>query len=215
MHLGNTNPCHTYYMDGQPLQVVPEHKDLGIIVDSSLKFLSQATSAINIANHVLGLIKKSFNTLNRKTLPILYKALVRPHLEYANVVWGPNYIGDCDSMERVQRRVTKCVQDLSSLEYDERLVTLKLPTLSYQRHRADMIMVYNILQGNVILQPGLFFHQNLLSVTRGHNFKLFKPHAQKNARSKFFSVRTINSWNNLPNYVVSSNSESFLTISKL
>ena len=79
MHLGNSNPCHTYYMNGQPLQVVSEHQDLGIIVDSSLKFHSQATSAINKANRVLGLIKKSFNTLNRKTLPILYKALVRPH----------------------------------------------------------------------------------------------------------------------------------------
>ena len=106
----------------------------------------------------------------------------------------------------MQRRATKCVQNLSSLEYDECLVTLKLPTLSYQRHRADMIIVYNILHGNVNLQPGLFFHQNLSSVTRGHDFKLFKPHAQKNFRSKFFSVRTTNSWNNLPNYVVSSNS---------
>ena len=46
MHLGNSNPCLTYYMDGQPLQVVSEHKYLGIIVDSSLKFHSQATSAI-------------------------------------------------------------------------------------------------------------------------------------------------------------------------
>ena len=43
-------------------------------------------------------------------------------------------------------------------------------------------------------------------VTRGHNFKLFKPHAQKNVRSKFFSVRTITPWNNLPNEVVISNS---------
>ena len=110
-------------------------------------------------------------------------------------------------MEKVQRRATECVQDLSSLEYDERLVTLKFPTLSYQRHRADMIVVYNnILQGNVNLQPGLFFHLNLSSATRGHDFKVFKPHALKNVCSKFFSVRTINSWNNLPNYVVSSNS---------
>ena len=113
-------------MDGQPLQVVSEHKDLGIIVDSSLKFHSQATSAINIANRYC---KKSFNALNSKTLPILYKALVRPHLEYANVVWGPNHIGECDRMERVQRRATKCIHDWSSLDYDERLA-LKLPTLS-------------------------------------------------------------------------------------
>jgi len=86
---------------------------------SSLKFHSQATSDTNSANRVMGLIKKSFSILNRKTLLILYKALVRAHLEYANVVWGPNYIGDC--------------KDLStgSLEYDQRLVTLKLPTLTY------------------------------------------------------------------------------------
>ena len=64
---------------------------------------------------------------------------------YSNVVWGPNYIGDCDRMERVQRRATKCVQDLSSLEYDERLVTLKLPTLSYRRHRADMIRPLQVI----------------------------------------------------------------------
>ena len=47
MHLGSTNPCHMYCMDGQPLQVVSEHKDLGVIVDSSLKFHSQATSVVH------------------------------------------------------------------------------------------------------------------------------------------------------------------------
>jgi len=36
MHLGNTNQCYTYYMDEQ--LYVPEHKDLGIIIDSNLKF---------------------------------------------------------------------------------------------------------------------------------------------------------------------------------
>jgi len=32
-------------------------------------------------------------------LPILYKTLVRPNLEYADVVWDPNYIGDCELVE--------------------------------------------------------------------------------------------------------------------
>jgi len=70
---------------------VSEHKNLGIIVDSNLKFHCQTTAATNKANHVL---EKSFNLLNSRTLPILYQALVRPHLEYANVVWGPSYAGD-------------------------------------------------------------------------------------------------------------------------
>ena len=59
MHLDSTNPCNPYYMNDQPLQVVSKHKDLGITVDSSLKFHSQATSATNSANRVMGSIKKS------------------------------------------------------------------------------------------------------------------------------------------------------------
>jgi len=108
-------------------------------------------------------------------------------------------------MERVQRRATKCVQDLSSLDYDKCLVILKLPTLSYRRHRANMIMVHNISHRSINLQPGVFYHLNLSNITRGHNLKLFKPHAQQNVRSKFFSVRTINQWKCLPNDEVSSN----------
>ena len=90
MHLGNTNQKYTFYMDKQPLQVVSEHKDLGAIIDSNLKFHSQASAVTNKANRILGLIKKSFNSLNIRSLPILYKSLVRPHLEYANIAWPSN-----------------------------------------------------------------------------------------------------------------------------
>ena len=105
MHLGNIKTCHTYFMDGQPLQVVSEHKDVGIIIDSNLKFHSQTTAAANKANHILGLtcIKRTFNSLSTRSLPILYKSPVRPVMEYANVVWGPNYVGNCQILEKVQR----------------------------------------------------------------------------------------------------------------
>jgi len=68
MLLGNTNQCYTYYMDEQPLQVASEHINSGIIIDSKLKFHSQTIAATNKANHVLGLIKKIFDSLNSKTL---------------------------------------------------------------------------------------------------------------------------------------------------
>ena len=80
MHLGNENPCYEYFMENKPLQVVTEHKDLGIIMNCNLKFHSQATAAANKANCILGLIKKSLNILNTRSLPIPYKSLVRPHM---------------------------------------------------------------------------------------------------------------------------------------
>ena len=85
-------------------------------------------------------------------------------------------------------------------------MALSLPSLSFQRHHVDMLMVYNILHENIGLQPLMFFHQQLSSITRGHNLKLFKPHAQKIVCSNCFSIRVINAWNQLPNEVLTSNS---------
>ena len=108
-------------------------------------------------------------------------------------------------IEKVQRRATKCILKLVDLEYDDRRMALNLPSLSYQRHCADMLKVYNILHEDVGLQPTIFFHQQLFSITRGHDLELFKPHAQKTVRSNFFPIRVINAWNQLPNKVVTSN----------
>ena len=43
---------NNYFIDGQPLQVMSEHKDLGIIIDSNLKFHSQTTAVANKANRI-------------------------------------------------------------------------------------------------------------------------------------------------------------------
>jgi len=40
---------------------------------------------------------------------MLYKSLVRPHLEYANSVWSPYNRGDVEAIEKVQKRTTKLV----------------------------------------------------------------------------------------------------------
>ena len=74
---------------------------------TNLKFHVQASAAVKKANQILGLIKRTIATKNEKTIPLLYMSLVRPHREYANVVWGPHYKGDQQLVEKVQRRATK------------------------------------------------------------------------------------------------------------
>ena len=99
-------------MKGKQLEHVNEEKVLGVLIDSELKFHKQTAAAVKKANSSLGLIKKSFALLDHKTLPLLYKSLVRPHLEYGNVAWGPFYKEDAKLVERVQRRATKVVPEL-------------------------------------------------------------------------------------------------------
>ena len=58
----------------------------------------------------------------------LYNALVRHHLEYANVIWHPTNTKDITAIENAQRQATKYLQSLN-LPYEERLQKLKLLTL--------------------------------------------------------------------------------------
>ena len=103
MHIGRQNPGHTYVLDGKPMQVVREEKDLGIVIDGHLRLHKQTVAAISEASQMLAVVRRSFGNLNEGTLPLLYRTVARPFLEYVNTIWGP--FGKVDQMclELVQR----------------------------------------------------------------------------------------------------------------
>jgi len=73
--------------------------------------------------------------------------MVRPHLEYGNVVWHPQFKKDLELLEGVQRRATKMLPGLHNLSYEERLRRIDLPSLLYRRLRGDVIETYKYLHG--------------------------------------------------------------------
>ena len=93
----------TYNMDDVILRNVKQEKDIGVIVDDQLKFEDHMYEKIKKANNMMGLIRRSFIHLDEEMFLKLYKALVRPHLEYANVIWHPTKIKDITAIENVQR----------------------------------------------------------------------------------------------------------------
>ena len=48
-------------------------------------------------------------------------------------------------IEKVQRRATKIVHELSKLTYQERLIALGLPSIKYRHIRSDLIQTYTII----------------------------------------------------------------------
>lgn len=148
------------------------------------------------------MIRKSFANIDTFTLPLLYKTLVRPHLEYGNVVWGPFNRGDQKLVERVQRRATRMVRVLAHLPYTERLRELGLPSLYFRRRRGDMIKVFRLLHGDMDQDPSQFLELDSRGRTRGHALKLMKPNAVSRVRRFSFGVRVVNDWNALPYHVV-------------
>jgi ribonuclease P/MRP protein subunit RPP40 len=71
------------------LERLDSFKDLGVTFDTKLKFSSHIDEKINNAYQILGIIKRNFIHVTSECFLLLYKAMVRSHLEYANSVWSP------------------------------------------------------------------------------------------------------------------------------
>ena len=177
-------------------------KDLGVHVDPSLHFSQHCEKAANKANRIVGLIRRSFDYMDGPMLTQLYKGLVRPHLEYANASWAPQYKKDATVLENVQRRATKLVPELKAVQYEKRLEALNLPSLSYRRRRGDLIETYKYRQGLYNVESEKLLPLSDVKNRRGPKHKLTTQSCRLKIRQNFFSLRVREEWNALPEGVV-------------
>jgi hypothetical protein len=187
-----------------PLDHENSIKDLGVWMDSTLSYENHIYEKINMANKMLGLIRRNFIDLDKNSFILLYKGMVRSHLEYAGSVWSPFKKGLITDIEKIQKRATKFIRDCKNLSYQERLATLQLPTLKYRRFRGDMIEVFKILNNFYDSEAVPTLVRNLDTRTRGHSCKLSVQRCQYDIRKYSFCNRVVGMWNALPEHVVNS-----------
>ena len=146
MHLGKKNNKHNYIIseEEQTELETTVAKDLGISVDNELGFKEHINKVINKANSTLGIIIRSYTCLERQNLALLYKTLVRPLVEYGNLVWSP-YLGR--DIEKYEPELYLHSKNYHIKRHHIKLKILKLPSLEYRRARGDMIETYKYLHG--------------------------------------------------------------------
>ncbi|XP_071963855.1 uncharacterized protein B0403.1-like [Antedon mediterranea] len=157
MHFGMKNNKHLYAMRGFLLNEVDHEKDLGVTIDSKLVFNVHVADVAMRANRKLGMVYRAFKFLNMDGFLRLYKAIIRPTLEYCNVVFNSLHCKEEDLLEKVQERATKLIFSIRHLPYSERLKILNLPTLAYRRQRAHLIQIFKILHGVDSISADSFF----------------------------------------------------------
>ena len=161
-------------MNGTILDSTEVEKDLGVHVDNKLNFDHHIAESVKKANKILGMLSRFIINKDKSIMVPLFKSLVRPILEYGNVIWNPPLKRNINSVEKVQQRFTKRIVGMDKASYEERLKILKLPSLEYRRLRGDMIETYKIL--HELYDTASI--SSLLKInntnTRGHPLKLTK-----------------------------------------
>ena len=167
LHTGHGNEDAQYTMGDTVLNTTVKEKDLGLTISADMKVSEQCAIAAAKGNQILGLIRRNIVYKEKELIILLYKTIVRPHLEYCIQAWRPYRKKDIDILERVQRRATKMIQKLRNISYEMRLKECGLTTLETRRR------------------------------TRGHGITLAKKQCRLDIRKFSFSQRTVNEWNRL------------------
>ena len=211
MHFGNKNPGREYFIENGiervVLGVTEVEKDLGVMIARNGKNNHQATRAISHASYALGRMRKTFKFFNIKLFKILYPTFIRPYLEFATPVWNVLTKESIKKLEAVQRRATKMVIELRSMEYEERLEALGLTTLEDRRKRGDLIQIYKIINKMEVVDIDMGIGNNQRTAgggqTRRHGYQIEKE-ISVNYPMRNYSLpnRNATTWNILPSEVV-------------
>ncbi len=139
--------CH---ISSTNLHRVQEEKDLGVIIAGNLSWDSHIRKITAKANKLLGLLRRTCPCLTdisiRRTL---YLSLVKSQLCYTSEVWSPHIQAQKTQLEQVQRRATRRMlkERKGDSSYSERLSTLRLLPLCYDREIRDLVFFYKALYG--------------------------------------------------------------------
>lgn len=151
-------PLRFDYTIGQTnLHRVYAVKDLGITMDSKVRFNEHIAAITAKAFATLGFLKRNTNAFQDiYALKSLYCALVRSLLEYGVVVWAPFHAVQVNRIEAIQRNFIKYAlrilpwNDTVNLPpYEERCRLISLDSLATRRKLLQRMFVFGLLNGDV------------------------------------------------------------------
>ena len=197
---------YPYHIKDKELTTTSFEKDLGIWIASDLTWTKHVLERCAKANRLLGFVRRSGGEItNVKTRRMLYLSVVRSVLGYASQVWSPQTIGLIKRTERVQRRASKFMLNLSFLwedSYRDRLIRLELIPLSYWHEYMDLLFFFKAINGLVDISGDVLPKPIIPTrVTRSTSTTqlLFRPQKCRTTTfQKSYISRVTRVWNCLP-----------------
>ena len=174
---------------------------LGVEISKDMNWAPHINNISNKANRMLGLLRRNLYSCSADVKSTAYKALVRPRLEYSNVIWDPHHANHKYTIEKVQRRAARFVtRDYSRETSATALVkSLKWDTLEDRRTKSRLITIYKESRGLLPNNIDKFKYNNPRQLRQLHGqYSFNKPSVNKDCYKFSLYPRTIPEWNLLP-----------------
>ena len=154
---------YAYHMNSKELSRVHKEKDLGVYINDNLSWHNHVDAITAKGNKKLGMLKRTCPLLTDTTVRrTLYLTLVKSQQSYATEVWSPPTIKMRSKVESVQRRATFWIMQAKrgEVSYKQRLITLSLLPLCYDREIKDLVFFFKALYARIDLDVHSFVSFN-------------------------------------------------------
>ncbi len=119
-------------------------------------------------------LKRSLATLTHSIFLPVYKAFLRPHLEYAIQASATIFSRDCQALESVQKFAMKFVKGLRHVPCETGFQRLRLFSVVRRRIRGDLNNMHKIKQGLLNFLCGAVFAAPTCIRLPGHTFNIYQ-----------------------------------------
>ena len=91
-------------LNGVKLKLVPSYKYLGMVLDSTLNYTNHISATIRTVQHKLAILGKVKRYLHNDVALKIYKTMLLPYLDYADVIFSKAKSTELDKLQRLQNR---------------------------------------------------------------------------------------------------------------
>ena len=188
-------------INNRKLQMVPSFRYLGILLDSTLSYRQHISSVIRTVLHKVTLLSKVKRYLNNDVALQIYKSMILPYIDYADVIFAKSGVTELNKLQRLQNRCLKICSSRDKLYSTDAVHKSSSVPFLVDRRKAHVLNFMYKRQTR----------KDLLNVreirTRAHDAPLFNvtvPRCETFKRSigYFGSV----AWNSLPPALRNTNS---------
>ena len=120
---------HNLVLNGAKMYQVSEHRLLGITIDNKLRWDSYINNVCKTVSRRAFLLSKLRYIVDIDTRKLFFSAHIKPHIDYASVVWD----GYTDVLKKrlnyLHRRTVKLILPDTSLTTDQKLKEMRIMSL--------------------------------------------------------------------------------------
>ena len=146
----NPAPKPILRLKGVIIREVLTHKHLGITFNTTLTWGDHIDKLVNKAAQCVGLLRRICRDVPRECLEILYKAMIRPLLQYGNILYDGSPDAQVKRLEDVQRQAAlTCTGAYRHTKHVNLLEELGRPLLSQRRKHHRLNIMFKLQHGLV------------------------------------------------------------------